>query len=252
MQSAASQLTLFKEVEKPDADPSGFSVRVSGRAKRISIKVYPRGRVEVVAPKRARARDVEAFVSEHRDWIHKTRRAFAADVPQEAFRLPDRIDLPGAGVAVSVAYRPKRGFRGIRYRQHGDVLVLSGNVHDETQCVDALRRWLRSVARRVLEPQLTVLSELTGNPFQRLQVRGQKTCWGSHSSSGTISLNYSILFLAPELVRYLMIHELCHARHMNHSARYWALVARFEPDYKALDRRLSESWRDIPVWLGLH
>ncbi|MDJ0760338.1 MAG: SprT family zinc-dependent metalloprotease [Woeseiaceae bacterium] len=252
MQSAASQLTLFKEVEKPDADPSGFSVRVSGRAKRISIKVYPRGRVEVVAPKRARPKDVQAFVSEHREWIHKTRKAFAADVPPEAFELPQAIDLPGAGLSVRVAYRHKAGVSRIRFRRHGDVLVLTGNVDDEMQCVEALRRWLRSEARRTLEPQLELLSDLTGNAYKKLQIRGQKTCWGSHSSTGTISLNYSVLFLAPELVRYLLVHELCHAKHMNHSASYWSLVGRFEPDYKALDRRLSESWRDIPVWLGLH
>lgn len=227
-------------------------MRVSGRAKRISIKVYPRGRVEVVAPKRASARDVQAFVSENSDWIRDTRKAFAANVPQEAFRLPDSIDLPGAGLAVSVVYRERRDSEAVRFRELGDLLVLSGNTRDETQCVAALRRWLRNVAKRSLEPQLRTLSTMTGNPYKRVQIRGQKTCWGSHSSTGTISLNYSVLFLAPELVRYLLIHELCHARHMNHSARYWALVGRFEPYYEELDRRLSESWRDIPVWLGLH
>ena len=85
-----------------------------------------------------------------------------------------------------------------------------------------------------------------------MHVRGQKTCWGSHSSSGTISINYCLLFLEPALVRYLMIHELCHARHMNHSRRFWAHVARFEPDYRKLDRKLSSSWKEIPSWVGIY
>ncbi|MCH7822625.1 MAG: M48 family metallopeptidase, partial [Proteobacteria bacterium] len=54
----------------------------------------------------------------------------------------------------------------------------------------------------------------------------------------------------PALVRYLMIHELCHARHMNHSRRFWRLVGKFEPDCKRLDRALTEAWKQIPVWLG--
>ena len=248
MQRAARQLSLF--TEEPGVNAPGFSVRVSGRAKRLSIKVYPRGRVEVVAPKRARASDVEAFVAEHRDWIAKTRAAFAEHVEPEPFELPQQIELPAVGSRVRVCYRYRDD--KVRLREHGDVIVLRGNIEDEAQCVDALTRWLKKTAKRRFEPQLRSLSLLTGNAYKRMQVRGQKTCWGSHSSTGTISINYSLLFLAPELVRYLMIHELCHAQHMNHSASFWRLVERFEPDYRALDKRLSGSWRDIPVWLGLH
>jgi hypothetical protein len=65
-------------------------------------------------------------------------------------------------------------------------------------------------------------------------------------------LNLCLLFLAPELMRYLLIHELCHGRHMNHSKRFWTLVGRFEPDYRRLDRALTESWREVPAWLGLY
>ncbi|MEM9690383.1 MAG: SprT family zinc-dependent metalloprotease [Pseudomonadota bacterium] len=248
MQRAAKQLSLFND--EPGADTPGFSVRVSGRAKRMSIKVYPRGRVEVVAPKRSKASDVEAFVTEHSDWIEKTRAAFAEHVAPEAFALPERIALPAIDVNVRVCYQPRAD--KLRLREHGDVLVLRGNVDDEGQCVDALVRWLKKTAKRRFEPQLRSLSLLTGNAYKRMQVRGQKTCWGSHSSTGTISINYSLLFLAPELVRYLMIHELCHAQHMNHSESFWRLVERFEPDYRTLDQQLSAAWRDVPVWLGLH
>ena len=119
-------------------------------------------------------------------------------------------------------------------------------------CVAALKRWLTGLAREELEPWLRSLSALTGDAFRRMQVRGQKTCWGSHSSTGTISINYCLLFLEPALVRYLMIHELCHARHMNHSRRFWRAVARHEPDYKQLDRELGEAWSRVPGWLCLY
>lgn len=249
MPRTASQLTLFPEAAQPDDTLSGFAIRESGRARRLSIKIYPRGKVEVVVPRRTRARDVRAFVEEHREWIRKTRASFAEAHPPEPFRLPSRIALPGVGRTVSVTYRA--GASGVRYRQRGDVLVLSGRTADTTACVAALKRWLAGTAKQDFEPRLQALSAQTGMPFRRMRIAGQKTCWGSHSSTGTVSLNYCLLFLEPALVRYLMIHELCHARHMNHSRRFWSLVRRFEPDYRRLDRALSESWRDIPTWVGI-
>jgi len=248
---ATKQLALFGETDVLH-EPSVFSVRESQRARRLSIKVYPRGRVEVVVPPRTRAADVEAFVSEHMEWIDRTRRDFASEHPPEPFRLPATIALKAIDRRFHVRYQHRRNASSVRYRQLGSTLVLSGDVGDEQACVKALRRWLASVAREEFAPRLLALSSLTGNPYKRMQVRAQKTCWGSHSSTGTISINYCLLFLDPALVRYLMIHELCHARHMNHSRRFWRHVERFEPGYRELDKRLSAAWQEIPVWVGIY
>ncbi len=251
MTRAARQMPLFPEVDA--GDPlADVCIRRSSRARRLAIKVYPRGRVEVVAPRRTSARAVEAFVREHRDWIHRTRASFAEQHQPEPFRLPTRIALPAIGKLFGAVYEPDESSAKVRYRQTGDIVRLSGATGDDDACVEALKRFLAATAREHFEPALRRLSAETGQPFKRIQVRGQKTCWGSHSSSGTISINYCLLFLTPALVRYLMIHELCHARHMNHSPGFWALVGRYEPGYRRLDKRLSDAWRDIPTWVGIH
>jgi predicted metal-dependent hydrolase len=251
--SAAQQIPLFDDTAATEAEPSGFRVRVSGRARRLSIKVYPRGTVEVIVPRRTRARDVRAFVEEHREWIRATRASFAALHPPEPFRLPQRIVLPAIGRTFAVRYEPRSSETGVACRARGEEeIVLTGRTGDARLCVEALKRWLARVAKEAFAPRLRLLAATTGNSYKRLRVAGQKTCWGSHSGTGTLSLNYCLLFLEPALVRYLMIHELCHARHMNHSRRFWALVRRFEPDYRRLDRQLAESWRDIPAWVGIY
>ena len=195
---------------------------------------------------------MQSFVDEHRDWIEQTRASFAAKHTPEPFALPQRVNLAAIGRSCRVAYRPRKEAGNVRFRRHGDLLVLTGGTSDEVQCVAALKRWLAAVAKEELEPWLRSLSARTGHSFKRMQVRGQKTCWGSHSSTGTISINYCLLFLDPALVRYLMIHELCHARHMNHSRRFWRAVGLHEPDYRRLDRELGESWSKIPTWLGIY
>ncbi|MGB5256111.1 MAG: SprT family zinc-dependent metalloprotease [Woeseiaceae bacterium] len=251
MPVTATQLPLFSEVDEPD-NMSGFSVRESGRARRLSIKVFPRGRVEVVVPKRTRPAVVREFVEAHRDWISNARASFAAEHPPEPFALPSRIQLNGIQKHFRVRYVREEGAATVRYRMQGETLVLSGCTQDEARSVKALKRWLLSLAKREYAPRLRALSALTGNSFKKMHVRGQRTCWGSHSSNGTISLNYCLMFLDPAHLRYVMIHELCHARHMNHSRRFWGLVAQFEPEYRRLDKDLNSSWKQIPTWVGIY
>ena len=252
MQSAATQLPLFpRESAKPGQVP-GFSVRESGRAKRLSIKVFPRGQVEVVVPRRTKPFEVEAFVSENQEWIERARASFAVDHPPQTFELPNLIHLPAIGTVTRVRYVRGSNATSVRYRYTRGVLTLSGQTGNDAHCVDAIRRWLSASAKREFAPRLKALSVLTESPYAKMHVRAQRSCWGSRSSSGTISLNLCLLFLAPELLRYLLIHELCHGRHMNHSKRFWKRVGRFEPEYRQRDRALGESWREVPGWLGLY
>jgi len=231
---------------------SGFSVRESGRARRLSIKVFPRGRVEVVVPKRTRPADVREFVEAHRDWIKKARATFAKEHPPEPFALPTSIQLPGIDRVFCVRYQRDDGSSSVRYRLRGNTLILSGRTNDEKLCIAALKRWLIALGKKEFLPLLRSLSALTNNAFKKMHVRGQRTCWGSHSSTGTISLNYCLMFLDPRHLRYVMIHELCHARHMNHSKRFWHLVGSFETDYRKLDKDLNSSWKHIPAWVGIY
>jgi hypothetical protein len=128
-------------------------------------------------------------------------------------------------------------------------LQLSGRVDDPAQLRPALIGWLTRYAGHRFDAPLRTLGAQMGVEPGRLQVRCQRTRWGSCSRSGTISLNVCLLFQTPEVLRYLMIHELVHLRHMNHSARFWADVARHEPDWKALDRELMQGWRRVPSWM---
>ena len=259
MRDAADQLTLFPDAYAPGeeqalepGDLPGFCVRESARARRLSIKVYPRGRVEVIVPRRTRPKDVEAFVSENRRWIARALESFAGQIDPETYQLPSTIELAAIGRRYVVAYRQRAGQSSVRYRELGDTLVLTGATDDEEQCRRALRRWLTTVARREFGPRLQSLSLALELPFRRMQVRAQRTCWGSHSSSGTISINLCLLFVPPDVVRYLFVHELCHGRHMNHSASFWRLVRRHEPAYRRLDKELGEAWRNVPGWVGIY
>jgi predicted metal-dependent hydrolase len=128
----------------------------------------------------------------------------------------------------------------------GDLLLPAGI--EALRLRAALRRWLAGRAQLAFAGPLSRLATEMGAGYQRLQIRRQRTRWGSCSTRGTISLNCCLLFQRPEVVRYLMVHELAHVAHMNHSARFWRQVGCFEPRWRELDRELVQGWQRVPRW----
>ncbi len=120
---------------------------------------------------------------------------------------------------------------------------------DDAAARALLQGWLKAAAQERLVPQLLRLAAELNYPVSRVSIRCQRTRWGSCSTRGTVSLNCSLVFLRPDVVRYLFIHELAHTKHMNHSANFWRLVESLEPDYRRLDRELLAGWRTVPAWV---
>jgi predicted metal-dependent hydrolase len=128
------------------------------------------------------------------------------------------------------------------------LVVVSGQVGNAGEVRDSLKRWLTRQAKATLLPWLAELSEGAGLPFQRVAVRGQRTRWGSCSARGNINLNYKLLFLPPDLVRYILHHELCHIVHLNHSRSFWKLLATLEPDYRVFNTQAKRGMDHVPEW----
>jgi predicted metal-dependent hydrolase len=242
------QNRMLRQLQLWDADGSehGWSVRQSVRARRLSVRVFRTGGVEIVVPPRTSPRRVSEFVSQHREWIELHRRRA---LPVASWPLPPQgLSL----TAIGEEWRCTRvaGPGPVRLRElPGCELQLSGRLEDRSRLRLVLVNWLVEHARQQLEPLLRALAAQMAVVPARLQVRCQRSRWGSCSRRRTISLNVCLLFQRPEVLRYLIIHELAHLRYMNHSARFWTEVARYQRDWKALDRELLQGWRRAPSWM---
>ena len=239
------QLDLFRDV----GGEGPWRVRRSKRARNMAIHVRHAEDVEVVVPVAASATAIAQFVASQRDWIRRACDALAEQGPPPDLRLPNRIELPLCDRSWVIAYDQNVGQRG--WRDVGHTLALGCAQNQRRKGRLALRNWLQHTGRRVLVPLFEARAEQMGMPYRRIQIRGQKTRWGSYSSSGTVSLNYCLLFTPPDLADYLFVHELCHSRHMNHSKAYWRLVKQFAPDYRRQEARLNDVRRYVPDWLRL-
>ncbi len=231
-----------------------YRVRESARAKYMSLRVSVDRGLEVVVPRGFNRKLIPSFLNEKLDWVHsamaKVEQARERRTATPAEVLPTQITLPSIGRTWFVDYLPQAG-QQVSLVDHGDGrLQISGPIDSIPACHSVLQRWLRRQAFTALVPWIRSLSVETGIAFVQTAIRCQKSRWGSCSSSGTISLNQKLLFVDPDLVRYVLIHELCHMREMNHSQRYWNLVGQFYPDYRMARRRLKEAWFQMPVWAG--
>jgi predicted metal-dependent hydrolase len=205
-----------------------YQVRRSDRARRVRVTVDATRGVEVVLPRRAPEREAAAAIRELRPWIERrvaelagaraTVAARGATVPYLGRTLALVNDFPGR----------------TRVARRGETLLVPAG-SDRTP---ALERWYRRAARAEIEPRLERACALAGTSYSRLTIRGQRTRWGSCSQRGAMSFNWRLL-LAPEAVLdYVIWHEVCHLEVMDHSSRFWRLVASRSPGYREQARWL--------------
>jgi predicted metal-dependent hydrolase len=229
-----------------------YTVVRSPRARHVWLRFDREGRLTVTIPRRFAARRVSAIVEQHSEWIERTRsrvearhRKLQAEPPPS---LPESVALPAIAREWQVEYRQTPSPRLTVSAKEG-ALVLSGPVDDPSRCREALVRWLRRMAHAHLSELAGEVASVNGLKAGKVVVRAQRTRWASCSRRGTLSLNVRLLFISPELVRHVVVHELCHTKHMDHSPKFWECVARYDPDWREHRRRLRAAWHGVPRWL---
>jgi predicted metal-dependent hydrolase len=222
-------------------------VRRSARARRLRISLCPWRGVELVLPVGCSEARGRRFLEESRSKIERSWSRLRRRHP-ELFDVhaPSRLELPLSGECLDIAYRPDAP----RLEEKPGELCLPHPASDIDATRASLKHWLAARAKTVLPPRVARLAAETGLRPARVQIRDQRSRWGSCSARGTVSLNLRLLFHRPEVVRYLILHELCHLREMNHGPRFKALLASHEPQWQRFDRELSASLGGVPAWLG--
>jgi hypothetical protein len=138
--------------------------------------------------------------------------------------------------------RKVRGACGTRdgwIARRGGVLQVVSLRLTQTAPRPLIEAWYRREAKRRLPKRLAPYACMLGVEPKRISIRAQRTRWGSCSSHGTICLNWRLMLLPSDLCDYVLVHELCHLRHLDHSTKFWALVESVFPDYAAREDRLE-------------
>ncbi|HWS23223.1 MAG TPA: SprT family zinc-dependent metalloprotease [Anaerolineales bacterium] len=193
----------------------------------ISIVVGTDGKVIVRAPRKTPAGVIDLFVSSKQEWIESTKVKMLARKPrpQEKDILKDGLLLLGEPIRVTVTDE-----KSVHYDNINRILYLPNRPLPQISII--LEKFYKSQARVYLSGRLNQLAAKTGYQVEKFRLSSARTRWGSCSGKGTISLNWKLLLAPKAVVDYVIIHELCHLDHMNHSPAFWKRVGTHLPDYQ--------------------
>jgi predicted metal-dependent hydrolase len=233
---------LYRRISEPSAievafDRSVYLVRVRRhrQARRYTLRIDTAARdVVLTMPPRGSLKEARDFAQKHGGWI-----AARLERLPKATPFAPGVEFPLRGTPHRIVHRPgERGTVWIETTEDGDAcLCVAGDApHVDRRVGDYLRR----EARRDLDVAVRRYATALGVRVKRLAVRDQSSRWGSCSNSAVLSFSWRLILAPPFVLDYLAAHEVAHLVELNHSPRFWRLVARIAPDYVR-----AKTWLDV-------
>ncbi len=203
---------------------------IRSKRRTLAICIEKDGGVTVRAPFHMAKSIVEGFVTEKADWINEKSSLMAArEAQRKDFRVGEGSTLPLLGREYSVMTGNSVTFDGSRFTVCEE---------DFETVKPQLIVLYRSLAGNFIPERVSHFSELTGWIPSGVRIGAANTSWGSCSGKNSLNFTWKLILAPPELVDYVVVHELAHTVEHNHSARFWKLVERVLPDYKQRRARL--------------
>jgi predicted metal-dependent hydrolase len=232
---------LFRRPVEPQAiavafDGAVYSVelRRHRRARRYTLRVQAANRAVVLTmPLRGSLREAKAFAERNGGWIAARLKRLPQAVP-----FAEGIELPLRDVPHRIVHRAARGTVWTEAAEEMPLLCVAG---DRAHLARRVRDFLKREAKRDLEAASRHYAGMLGVTVRRVSVRDQASRWGSCTAAGVLSYSWRLIFAPPYVLDYLAAHEVAHLVEMNHSPKFWRVVARICPD-----------WRRAKGWLGAH
>ena len=214
------------------------------RRRTIGLTIDHRG-LRVGAPPRASLREVESLILQHREWVAQKLDEWRSRRRPEALAIIDGASLPllGQSLQLRLALGGNRAFWNV----HG-APTLTLCLRSPEHAGRLLEKTLRERARALFAERLAHFAEQLALTVPPLALSAARTRWGSCSLKTGIRLNWRLIHFPPEIVDYVVAHELAHLREMNHSPRFWSVVGQLYPDYQAARSELKRLAAHCPQW----
>lgn len=200
------------------------------KRKSLSLVIKNDGEFLVRAPLKMKEEDIFKFIYQKKDWIIKKRQDQAQHTyPNLTFEKPEKINILG--------------------RSYDILLIQNSRVKlNETtlevpifKSKERLVNFLKKYSKNYLSARCALIAELFDFSYYNITISSAKTCWGSCSANNTLHFTYKLIMCPEDVIDYIVVHELCHTKIKNHSAKFWALVETCCPNYKAQEIWLKKN-----------
>jgi len=243
----AQRALLYRRPSEPQAievvfDRSIYLVRVRRhrQARRYTLRIQAATReVVLTIPPRGTLKEAREFAEKHGGWIAARLGRLPVAAP-----FAHGVKVPLRGVPHRIAHRSgERGTVWTETRESGDKVIC---VAGDYEFIDRrVHDFLKREARRELQQSATEYAQALGVRVKRLSIRDQSSRWGSCTSAGSLSFSWRLILTPPFVLDYLAAHEVAHLVEMNHSPRFWRVVARVCPSVERAKKWLDTYGNDL-------
>lgn len=253
--TGSAQLDLFSQPKAEGPDPVWsvvvggrripYTLRRSARARNVWLRFGIGTGLEVVAPERMSLRNLDSIIEKKQPWLEKQLGRIGISETVLQSRKPKHgARLPYMGTEYTLRVEVDAG-RHVSVSVDGSEIVAVVPDRSAEALREVIRGWYKSMARKVIPERVSHLAD--GRKVGTVSIRDQKTRWGSCSPKGNLSFNWRLVMAPPRIIDYLIVHELCHMEHPDHSGRFWSKVAKHCPEYKEREAWLKEHGRGLHV-----
>lgn len=238
MNKSSKTLAFGNSVLNADNElPLSYQLRRSERAKKTRIIVTAET-IEVVAPLKVSEHHIRSFVNAQQNWIRNAIRRIQEQKHDVKSLAPTQyiagVTVPYQGKQIPLRIKPTSA-KHIRVQLQSEEFVVYLPEYGKENSSDAIRQALENWMKQQIRQQAAQLITQHGTKHQliprQLRIKTQKTRWGSCGPKNDINLNWLLMLTPPVILEYVVVHELCHIKHKNHSKDFWQLVAEHMPDY---------------------
>lgn len=185
--------------------------------------------IDVVLPPGYKIERAESFLDQKIPWIKKH------------IRLRPAAKFIYLGKQMKVLQEFNLFVKKHHIKIEGEKLIITSPSGSAAKPETLFEIWLRNEAKKYIPLRAAAAAKTNNISFGRISIKGQRTRWGSCSSRKYLSFNYRLMKFREEVIDYVIIHELCHLKEMNHSKRFWNLVGEMCPGYKILKKELNDT-----------
>ncbi len=222
-----------------------YTLTESKQAKRIRFTIDLNG-LMVVKPHSARMIDVERALEAKSSWIYKHYLEFQirkAGEHKREWKSGEKVPYKGREYEIRIIKHEGKRIT-ISFNGTGFEIFINKEIEaDESKFLveNVLKLWYKKVARVYLKDRLDYFCKITGMTYNVIRIKEQKTRWGSCSKKGNLNFNWKLIMSPEWVIDYIIVHEVCHLRYLNHSGEFWDMVALYMPGYKKARKWLKEN-----------
>jgi Predicted metal-dependent hydrolase len=208
-----------------------YKIVRNNRRKNIAIKISEDNEIIVLAPKYTTKKIIDEVVNINKKIIEKKLLEAKASKGKGAL-VNGYIFLLGEKIPLKINYLNETNNKLKYTGDEIEICIFNEEKNKDIIIKDLLIEWYKKVAKAYLSKMLEERAKALGFNFNSVRIKDVNTRWGSCSSKSNINLNYRLIMMPVEVINYVMIHELCHLKEMNHSKKFWVLVESYDKEYK--------------------